>query len=264
MTTLVFLIEQVAIGLYILLGVGILLTWRRWQRARREFRATYFELEKDLARGARGDAVTTLILLLEAVLLVAGIQNVVAPTIRSVSDINVVNAQVITDGDFNTPTPAFNEGAQIDASGVNLTPDDLSLRVLATPTLTPTPVGTIVPNAPAAIGCTEEGATLQIPTNGLRVFEPISVIGTAFMDDFAFYKFELAGPVTGGNFAPLEDHTQMVREAGALGQFVPAFYPPGEYQFRLSVFDITNTMGPSCTVNIYISEPIPTPTPLGQ
>ena len=70
--------------------------------------------------------------------------------------------------------------------------------------------------------------------------------------------------MTGGNFAPLEDHTQMVRELSELGQFVPSFYPPGEYQFRLSVFDITNTMGPSCTVNIYLSEPIPTPTPLGQ
>ena len=264
MTTLVFLIEQTALGLYILIGVALLLTVRRWSRARREFRSTYFELEKDLARSARGDAFTSMILLIEAALLVAGIQNVVAPTIRSNTQIDVVSAQVITDGEFNTPTPVFNEGVQIDSSGVNLTPDDPAIRVLATPTLTPTPVGTIVPNAPPAIGCNEPGAILQIPANGMRVFEPIRIIGTAFMDDFAFYKFELSGPVTGGNFAPLQDHTQMVRDLGELGQFVPSFYPPGEYQFRLSVFDITNTMGPSCTVNIYLSEPIPTATPLGQ
>ncbi|MBZ0298604.1 MAG: hypothetical protein K8J31_02635, partial [Anaerolineae bacterium] len=256
MTTLVFLVEQTAVGLYILLGVAIFLTWRRWNRARREFRSTYFELEKDLARDARRDSVTMLILLIEAALVVFGIQQVVAPTIRSVNNLSVAAAQVITDGDFNTPVPVFNEGVQIDASGVNLTPDDPSLRVLATPTLTPTPVGTIVPNAPAAIGCNESGATLQIPANGMRVFEPIRVVGTAFMDDFAFYKFEIAGPVTGGSFAPLEDQTQMVRETSELGQFVPSFYEPGEYQFRLSVFDITNTMGPSCTVTIYISEPI--------
>jgi hypothetical protein len=264
MTTLVFLIEQTAIGLYILIGVALLLAVRRWSRARREFRSTYFELEKDLARTARSDAFTSMILLIEAALLVAGIQNVVAPTIRSNTEIDVVSAQVITDGEFNTPTPVFNEGVQIDSSSINLTPEDPSLRVLATPTLTPTPVGTIVPNAPPAIGCNEPGAVLQIPANGMRVFEPIRIVGTAFMDDFAFYKFELAGPVTGGNFAPLQDHTQMVRDLGELGQFVPAFYQPGAYQFRLSVFDITNTMGPSCTVNIYISEPIPTPTPLGQ
>ena len=264
MTTLVFLIEQTAIGLYILLGVGILLALRRWNRARREYRSTYFELEKDLARTARADAFTTVILLIEGALIVAGLQTVVAPTIRAAGDVSVVAPQVITDGQFNTPVPTFNEGSQIDASGVNLTPDDLSLRVLATPTLTPTPVGTIVPNAPPAIGCTEPGATLQIPANGMRVFEPIRVVGTAFMDNFAFYKFEISGPVTGGNFASLEDHTQLVETTGELGQFVPSFYEPGEYQFRLSVFDITNSMGPSCTVNIYISEPVPTPTPLGQ
>jgi hypothetical protein len=84
------------------------------------------------------------------------------------------------------------------------------------------------------------------------------------MDDFAFYKFEISGPTTGGNFASLQDHTQTVPEIGDLGQFVPSFYEPGLYQFRLSVFDITNTMGPSCTINIYVSAPIPSATPLGQ
>lgn len=263
MTTLVFLIEQLAVGLYILLGVAIFLTLRRWNRARRELRSTPFELERDMARTERSDAVTILILLIEAVLIVVGLQQVVAPTIRSTSNVSVV-AQALTDGEFNTPVPVYDESAQIDASGVNLTPDDPSLRVLATPTLTPTPVGTIVPNAPPAVGCNDPGALLQIPANGMRVFEPIRVIGTAFMDDFAFYKFEISGPITGGNFAPLEDHTQLVAEVGDLGQFVPSFYEPGVYQFRLSVFDITNVMGPSCAVNIYISEPIPTPTPLGR
>ena len=264
MTTLVFLIEQIAVGLYILLAVAIFLTLRRWGRARRELRSTHFELERDLARNERGDATTILILLIEAVLIVVGLQQVVAPTIRSAAGITVAGAQALTDGEFNTPVPVFDQNAQIDASGVNLTPDDPSLRVLATPTLTPTPVGTIVPNAPPAIGCNEPGAVLQVPANGMRVFEPISVVGTAFIDNFAFYKFEIKGPMTGGNFAPLEDHTQMVTELGELGQFVPSFYEPGVYEFRLSVFDITNTLGPSCTVNIYISEPIPTPTPLGQ
>ena len=264
MTTLVFLIEQLAVGLYILLAVGIFLTLRRWGRARREFRSTHFELERDLARNERSDALTILLLLIEAVLIVVGLQQVVAPTIRSAAGINVSGVQALSDGEFNTPVPAFDQNAQIDASGVNLTPDDPSLRVLATPTLTPTPVGTIVPNAPPAVGCTDPGAILQIPANGMRVFEPIRVVGTAFIDDFAFYKFEIKGPVTGGNFAPLEDHTQMVTELGELGQFVPSFYEPGVYEFRLSVFDITNTLGPSCTVNIYISEPIPSPTPLGQ
>ncbi|MCE2489484.1 MAG: hypothetical protein J4G17_05870 [Anaerolineae bacterium] len=261
MSRVVFLVEQLAPGLFILLALGLLLTLRRLLRARRSLRATDFELEQEMARRARGDAWAILLLLLEFSLIILGVLVVVAPTIRDAGDFAPVRSE--SDGQFNTQVPAFSRGAQINASGVNLTPDDPALRVLATPTLTPTPVGTIVPNAPTSVGCNEEGAMLQVPANGMRVFEPVSVVGTAFMDDFAFYRFEIRGPSTGGSFAPLLDHTQPVRQRSALGQFVPAFYLPGVYEFRLSVFDIFNAPGPSCTVNIYLSEPLPTATPRG-
>lgn len=264
MITLVFFVEQIAAGLYILIALGLLLTWRRLAEARRAYRATHFELERDLARDRRANALTTLVLLAEAGLIVLGVQQVVAPAIRASANIEQTVEQVAEDGVFNTPTPFRAADAQIDPSGVNLTPDDPAARVLATPTLTPTPVGTIVPNAPPVVGCDSPGALLQVPANGMVVFETIRVIGAADMPDFAFYRFELNGPPTFGNFAPLETYTQPVAAVGDLGQFVPAFYPPGEYQFRLTVFDITNTLGPSCTVNIYIREPIPTPTPLGS
>lgn len=261
MSRVVFLVEQLAPGLLILLGLGLLLGTRRLLRARRYLRATHFELEQELARQAHGDAWTSLLLLLELLLLVLGMLLVVAPTIRQFTDFTP--GQVVTDGQFQTPVPGFDRDTRIDAAGVNLTPDDPALRVLATPTLTPTPVGTIVPNAPPVSGCAEAGATLQIPANGMRVFEPVSVTGTAFMDSFAFYRFELRGPSTGGSFAPLGDYTQPVSRQGELGQFVPSFYSPGVYEFRLSVFDIFNAPGPACTVTIYLSEPVPTPTPLG-
>lgn len=264
MTTLVFFVEQIAIGLYILIALGLLLAWRRLLQARRAYRATQFELERDIARDQRSNAITTFVLLVELALVIVGIQQVVAPTIRASANIEQSIEGVAQDGVFNTPTPFRADNVQIDPSGVNLTPDDPSARVLATPTLTPTPVGTIVPNAPPVLGCDTPGATLQIPANGMVVFETIRVVGTADMPDFAFYRFELKGPPTFGSFAPLETYTQPVPETGELGQFVPAFYPPGEYQFRVTVFDITNTLGPSCMVNIYIREPIPTPTPIGS
>jgi hypothetical protein len=55
-----------------------------------------------------------------------------------------------------------------------------------------------------------------------------------------------------------------VKEINVLGQFVPSFYQPGEYQFRVTVFDSTATLKAACTVNITISEPIPTATPSGN
>lgn len=266
MTALVFFIEQIAIGLYILVGVGIFWVWRyKYLTARRELRATHFELERDIYRYQQANWLTVLVVLVEIGLVVVGVQQVVAPTIRGTTNtsLQVIPDQV--DGVFATATPApvALGVSPIDASGVNLGEEEVE-QVQATPTLTPTPVGTILPNPPPIAGCDTSGATLQVPANGMLIFEPINVIGTASTENFAFFRFEIKGPATFDNFAPLRDYDQPVPNTGVLGQFVPAFYQPGEYQFRLTVFDITNTLKAACTVNITISEPIPTATPIAQ
>lgn len=264
MMAVVFLIEQVALGLYILAGVAALVMWRRLARAQRELRATHFELERDIFRYQRSNALTALVLLAEFALAILGIQSVVAPTLRQTMNLGALSSP-ITDLPFETPTPApvVFGGAPIDVSGVQIGEEEV-VQVIATPTLTPTPVGIILPNPPPAAGCDTPGATLQVPANGMLVFEPINIIGTAFTENFAFYRFEINGPQTFGSFAPLRDYDRPVQETSVLGQFVPAFYQPGQYQFRLAVFDSTNTLRAACMVNITISEPQPTPTPLQQ
>ena len=263
-TGVVFLIEQAAMGLYMVLGGLIAYVLWQWLKANREYRGTYFELEKDNARYQRGTAFTALVLLIELGLVVVGIQRVVAPTLRaSLTNQPARQIALVSDGQFRTPIPPTFSAAVIDASNVQLGAIDPAQQVQPTPTLTPTPVGTIVSNAPAAM-CDSPDAQLQIPANGMIVFEPITVVGIATTDNFAFYRFELKGESTSGNFATIGvDGTQALAQMGELGQFVPSFYTPGEYQFRVSVFDTTNALRASCTVTIYISAPIPTATPLG-
>ena len=264
MSSLIFLIEQMATGLYIITAVAVVLVGRAWMKAGSAYRGTYFELERDIARYRRGNAFTALVLLIEFALVIVGIQRVVAPTLReSLRDQPQRQIAVVSDGEFRTPVPPTFSAQVIDPSNVQLGEIDPAQQIQPTPTLTPTPVGTIVPNAPSA-QCTSPEAQLQIPANGMVVFEPIPVVGVATTDNFAFYRFELKGESTSGNFATIGvDGTQPVAEQGALGQFVPSFYTPGEYQFRVSVFDTSSAPRASCTVTIYISEPIPTPTPLG-
>lgn len=266
MTALVFFVEQTAISLYIFTGLGILLSWFSWRRNSRALRTTHYELERDLFQFRRANALTILILLVEFGLAIAGVQFVVAPVIRATTDTTQQIERVVSDGAAPSPTPvslvSVSGNSPIDPSGINLQGDD-GVKIQITPTLTPTPVGTILPNPGPVIGCDTPNATLQVPQNGMLVHEPINIIGTAFADNFSFYRLELKAE--NSNFAPLpRDYDQPVTEIGVLGQFVPAFYQPGAYQFRLSVFDITLTQVASCTVNITISEPIPTPTPLGQ
>jgi hypothetical protein len=263
MANLVFLVDQIATGLYILLGALLIFMVWRLGKARQSLRSSQYELERTLARERRDGALTAVILVAELLLMVIGLTQVVAPALRRTMDLSAAVAQVADDGVFYTPTPQPLTGDfQVDTSGVVLGEVNPADQILPTPTLTPTPVGTIIPNSPAPIGCDTPNAQLEVPANGMLIFEPVVVRGTANAENFAFYRMELKGESTFGNFAPLPgDGTTPVTELGELGQFVPSFYAPGEYRFRLMVFDLTNTVKASCEVTIFISPPIATPTP---
>lgn len=263
MTTVVFFVEQIAIGLYILIGVGMFLMLRRWSQANYDLRSTQFELERGEYRYRRANAVTWFILLAQGALIVAGIQFVVAPTIRT-TEVSNSDANVVLEPKFETPLPPdVNFGqSPIDSSGVVIGDDPNANKIQSTDVPTPTPVGTILPNPDPIQGCDSPQAQLQIPGNGMLIFNPVRVIGTAFTDNFSSYRFELNGPSTKGEFAVLGEYNVPVTERGDLGQFVPAFYDPGKYEFRLTVFDITNALKAACMVNITISLPVPTATPI--
>lgn len=265
MTNLIYLIETTAPGLYILIGIAIFWNWWRWRGSRRWSRTSQFELERDLARFRGANALTAIFLLIEAGLLVNGIQMVVAPTLRNVTETTVVAETFITDVNFATPTLPPLVVRDIDESGVNLGGNvNPASQIRITPTPTFTPVGTILPNFPTPTDCQTENAQLVKPANGMLVHEIIDVVGIAKADNFSSYKIEISGPSTNNVFATRESVTRPVPETGNLTTFVPTEYAEGRYQFRLAVFDNTFTMVASCTVTIEISRPIPTATPIGQ
>jgi hypothetical protein len=263
--TLFFLLDQVALPIYFILGVIAL--WYAWKffSARGQLRSTYYELERDLARQRQWDAATWVVVLGLFALMILGVQRSVVPFLQTelVQQELVSTGQIAQDGDFRTPTPAPIAGS-LNIEPVAPLGEDNTI-ILLTPTLTPTPVGTIVPNAPAPEGCIDPRAFLQTPANGMRVFQPIEVVGTAYTDSFAVAKLEIKGPGTNNVYLVIEDKRQETRTLTAFSQFAPAAYTPGEYQFRLTVFDITDTLVASCMVTIYITDiPIPaTPTPTG-
>jgi hypothetical protein len=263
MTSLIALIDQTAIGIYFLILAGILYSLYRFLAWRTEYRATYFELERDLSRYRQMNAITAVVILIEIAVIIAGIQLVVVPELQADQDIEALVVAVReNDGVFETPIPATPSGNLGIEPVEQIVAADFSGQVQATPTLTPTPVGTIIPADPV-IGCDNPEAQLFIPANGMRVFQPIPVIGTAYTDQFAYAKIEINGPSTFGNFQVIEDKSIEVRERSEISQFVPAGYAEGEYELRLMVFDVTNTLKAACLVHIYISEPFPTATPPG-
>jgi len=262
MNAIIFLIERTSIGLYILIAVAVVWYGRRWLAARYAFRATQFELERDLARYQIANALTAVVLLAELGLMISGVERVVAPTMREqVAEADLLVEAPVEDLPFYTPTPPPPQTPEFDTGGVDLGAPEVQ-AVFFTPTPTPTPVGTIEPNAPSAVGCDTPNAILQVPANGMRVFQPIAVMGTAYIDNFAYFKLEISGPTTNNRFAVIGQMAAPVELVGGLAQFNPAPYDPGLYQFQVMVFDITDTLKASCQVNIYISAPVPTPTDL--
>src|SRR5579859_7036143 len=282
-TKIVFLIKEASLGLYLICILGLLFSSRMFIISRRALRVAEFELERELARRKEANAITRTLGLVEVILAIFAIANVIAPSLQAepLNPNNPAVAVLPTDAPFYTSTPGGN-GSLPNADGTpgsaisgqdsiqNLMltvtaqslqdPSNGQPKILITPTEVPTLVGTINPDAPKAVGCESPEAQLQIPANGQVIFDAITVIGTAYTASFSQYKFELSGPSTGNNFAPVGGKSSPVQQRGVLGQLSLNSFQPGAYQFRLVVFDITQTLKASCTVNVELSARPPTPT----
>ncbi|MBO9308487.1 MAG: hypothetical protein J7551_01750 [Chloroflexi bacterium] len=266
MTQLVYLIEQIAPAIYLFCAAGVLFWLGRFFAAQAGLRAAEFELERELEEQRRARALTWTIGLVELGLGTLAIATVVAPTLRA--DLLSAGLPIAPESGaeqrFVTSTPG---GDGNDAESIFLTVTAQALSggafLQLTAVASPTPVGTVIAGYPTPIGCNSEQAALEVPANGMRVFDTLTVVGTAYIPDFAFYTLEISGPSTGGEFGVLDSKTSPMPQKGVLGQFAVAAFQPGDYRFRLAVFDSLSEMRASCTVWIVISPRPPTNTPPG-
>lgn len=265
MSNLFFALDWLALPLYILLGTIFLWFGYRFLRSIGDGRATTFELERDLSRRKQVNAITVMILTIEFGVLVAGAQVRAVPFLEAERDLEAIQQERIAlqqqDGVFATATPpAVLQGGLDIPEGTPLV-ESVQEGFLPTPTATFTPVGTIVANAPPPRGCDDGRAFLEVPGNGMRVFEPTTVRGIAFTDNFRSAKLEIRGPQTQDQWTVLQTLTVPAQTLTVLSQFIPSSYTAGRYEFRLAVFDLSNELVAVCMVNIYISEPPVTATP---
>jgi hypothetical protein len=269
MSEIVYLIERISVGLYLVCGVVLLASLRRWLIAQGRLRAAEFELERELAQREKAGALTWTLGMIEVILGIVAISSVVAPAMRTdaLNASNTANTAAGQPEVFTTATPG-GSGAEVDAMLATVTAQaaagDSGALILLTPVPTATPVGTIIPDLGTSEGCESDRAALLIPANGQVLFDVVTVVGTAWTENFSAYKFEIAGPATGGQFAPIGvNQTSPVREQGILGQVALAGIQPGDYQFRLAVFDNAATLRAYCTNTVRITLRPPTATPPG-
>jgi hypothetical protein len=129
------------------------------------------------------------------------------------------------------------------------------LAPIVTPLATLQPTPTASPVAASAnlvvdsSGCDNAQATLSAPKSGERIAGAYEVRGSADIENFAFYKFEISGAGTGGEWLSLGVGTER-RVNGVLGRFDSSSREPGEYAFRLVVLDNAGNFPVPCVVPV--------------
>lgn len=252
------LIEEISLGLYTFVVLLLLWNLRRFVTAHGEIRVAQFALERELAQRQGGLALTQMIVSFEIFVLIWALVNITLPTwVGGLPDQSSQLGQV----EFATSTPA--QSIEFRPFTTAIPGQSGITEIIATAPPPSTPKGTIFP-AEDRVGCTIEQAWIDYPDNGMAVFGPIVVEGTANISDFAFYRFEIKKSNADSNFSPLgSDYTQPVIN-GPLGQFVPTNIIEGGYRFRLVVFDTSAQPVASCEITVFVVTPVPTETPFGS
>jgi hypothetical protein len=129
------------------------------------------------------------------------------------------------------------------------------------PSATPSPVAASDNIVVDSSGCQNPHATLSAPKNGERIAGAYEVHGSADIPNLAFYKFEISGAGTNGDWLSLGVGTAPVTN-GKLGSFDATAREPGHYAFRLVVLDNSGNSPPPCVITVTIVGLGPTPPSL--
>lgn len=243
---LAWLAEQVSwIGLLCLFGALVYTITALVAKRNRDY--AQFSLEREIyhQRMTRAWRVTILFLLLGG--LVFGISTWLAP-----SPVDIAPTPTPASGLY-TATPGPLKETPLMATAA------LTEVVVATPepvlTATPTALPTAVPPDLMQPDCPDPGAQITFPVAGSKVSDVVEVLGTAKINAFSYYRFEVLFP---GSDAPnfVAQYDKPV-ENGPLGVWDvsdPTRYPSGgPYRFRLVVVDIYGNTT-VCTIPVIVAE----------
>ena len=137
----------------------------------------------------------------------------------------------------------------------------------ATPDLLATPTGTISPELATSIaltprpssvssgnsGCVPGRVDISSPEAGQELKGTVELSGTAEIQDFGFYKYEVS-PLGVESWATISAGRDRVA-GGSLGQWDTTALSPGDYQLRLVVTDNQGRALPACAIQVRIVAP---------
>jgi hypothetical protein len=212
--------------IYLLLVVGLLFGIRRLVQARAEMREANYGLEREIAHRHTSQAISTLALV--GFLAVAEIILVVflAPGLPAL---------------LQVATPTMNP---LSIPTGTLSPELIGTLGAVTPGFTPTTQAT---------GCIPGQIEITSPKPGDEIKGQVTLIGTADIPNFGFYKYEFA-TLDSDTWSAVEASRKVVKN-GELGKWDTSAILQGDYQLRLVVADNQGNELPACVIPVRIKVP---------
>jgi hypothetical protein len=212
MLALLRFLRPLELIIYALLALGVLAAVRRVVRAQGELRKTIFVLEREALIARQTRAYLAIVLLGLGGGATFAAVNVVLPRLQ--------RAELVRTTGSSEPQP------------------------------TPSPTAFVLFGVDLS-GCANPRATLTSPTPGQAVQGDVQLRGSANIDQFAFYKYELSNPEVGDVWVTLAASNAPVTN-DVLGVWDSTTVPPGVYHLRLVVTDSRGNSPRACIVPIQV------------
>lgn len=217
------------IWIYLVLGLFALWQLRKFVLAWDELRGAVFSMEREGAQARLNQAAIILVLLLALAIIEFMIVTFVVPS-------------------FPGANPLYTPTIDILATATTTLLPSSPLPGETTAAVT----GTETPRA-GAPGCIADQVMITSPEDGEQVSGEVTIIGTANIPNFGFYKYEIARPGE-SIWLPIQVGEQ-VRQDEVLGTWETSTLASGDYSLRLVVTDNQSNSLPPCTILVRVISP---------
>jgi hypothetical protein len=213
--------------IYILLTLGGMFAFRWLWKSWREWRDSVFGLEREFAVRRMSQAFMVSLLILFLFVGELFLASFVAPALPS--------SEILA-----TPTLNILDQTQGSLS---------SNPAIALTVMTPVPQS----EPASAEGCMPGKLILTSPEPGQEVSGVVTLIGTVDVDNFGFYKYEIA-PQGTETWATISAGRDIVQN-DEVGLWDTSTLTPGDYQLRLEATDNQGQVYPPCIISVRVLAP---------
>ena len=218
--------------MYVILALAGLVYVRKFILAWEELRRAAFGLERESAQASLNQSAGMMVLLFMMAVAVFVLVSFVAPSFPASNPLLTPTMDLLA----SPTTTLAGEGTELVSASPTV--GELSL----TPTI-------IV----VGEGCVPGQIMLSEPVDGTEINGVIVVKGTANIQNFGFYKYELARP---GETAWLTIQAgRDIIQDGDLGQWDTRTLAPGDYMLRLVVTDNQGESLEPCVIRVRVNNP---------